>query len=135
MSLSLPASQVLNNHPVYSQFINEAVHDPDILAVYQYGSSVSEKRFRDVDLCIITLDNNPNAFFKKFLLYSGRYAAMGTIPLDITLFSLLPLYIRIQIIREGIPVYVQDRDILFDLVLITNREWDDFEQSYRIMIK
>jgi hypothetical protein len=60
---------------------------------------------------------------------------MAQIPLDITLFSLLPLYIKIQIIREGIPIFVRDGDILFEKILQTNRQWDDYEPSYRIMIE
>ncbi len=123
------------NHPLYPGFMREVTADTDILAVYQYGSSVSRSDYRDIDLCIITYDDNPHAFFKRYLHYSGSYAATGPVPLDITLFSLLPLYIKISVVREGNPVFVRDEDTLFELIMKTNRLWDDFEPSYRIMIQ
>ena len=135
MSLSISSSIPLMNHPLYSGFIREVTEDNEILAVYHYGSSVTRDDFRDIDLCIISYDDEPSAFFDRFLHYSGSYAAMGLVPLDITLFSLLPLYIKIQIIREGIPVFVRDEDILFEKILKINRQWDDYEPSYRIMIQ
>ncbi|WP_143709371.1 hypothetical protein [Methanospirillum hungatei] len=123
------------NHPLYPGFIREVKEDNDILAVYHYGSSVNRSDFRDIDICIISYNDEQSAFFDRLLHYSGSYAAMGTVPLDITLFSLLPLYIKIQVIREGIPVFIRDDDILFDKILKTNRQWDDYEPSYRIMIE
>ena len=135
MSLSISNSYPLTNHPLFSRFIREVTEDNEILAVYHYGSSVNRTDFRDIDLCIISYCDDQFAFFDRFLHYSGSYAAMGQIPLDITLFSLLPLYIKIQVIREGIPVFVRDGDILFEKILQTNRQWDDYEPSYRIMIE
>ena len=135
MSLSISNSYPLTNHPLFSRFIREVTEDNEILAVYHYGSSVTRDDFRDIDLCIISYDDEPSAFFDRFLHYSGSYAAMGLVPLDITLFSLLPLYIKIQIIREGIPVFVRDNDFLFEKIQKTSREWDDYEPSYRIMIE
>ena len=135
VSLSAYSPPFLLNHPIYPRFLKEISEDNEILAVYHYGSSVTRGDFRDIDLCIISYDDEQSAFFNRFLHYSGSYAAMGPIPLDIMLFSLLPLYIKIQVIREGIPVFVRDDDSLFEKILRTNREWDDYEPSYKIMIE
>jgi len=102
MSLSISSSYPLMNHPLFSGLIREVIEDNEILAVYHYGSSVARGDFRDIDLCIISYNDEQSAFFDKFLHYSGSYAAMGQIPLDITLFSLLPLYIKIQIIIKQV---------------------------------
>ena len=135
MPLSAHSLPVLLKHPIYPRFIREVTEDNEILAVYHYGSSVSRADFRDIDLCIISYSDEQSAFFNRFLHYSGSYAAMGQVPLDIMLFSLLPLYIKIQVIREGIPVFVRDNDFLFEKIQKTSREWDDYEPSYRIMIE
>ncbi len=135
MTISSSNPYPLMNHPLYPRFYREVTKDNDILAVYHYGSSVNRTDFRDIDICIISYCDDQSAYFDRFLHYSGSYAAMGPIPLDIMLFSLLPLYIKIEVIREGIPVFVRDDDSLFEKILKTNRQWDDYEPSYRIMIK
>jgi uncharacterized protein len=125
----------INNNFLYNQFIEDIKKDPDILAVYLYGSSVKGTDYNDIDLCILTYKESSSSFFKKYISYSGAYAAIGEKPLDISLFFLLPLYIRIRVIREGMPIYIDNRDFLLNLILKTNREWDDFEPSYRILIE
>ena len=121
-------------HPGLHKFLDEANQDPDILAIYQYGSSLTCSRYQDLDLCIIPYGKNSDKQVSSLFHYSGTYAGYGAIPLDITLFSLLPLYIRIEVIRNGKILFYKDRDLLFDLVLRTNRQWDDFEPLYRIML-
>lgn len=122
------------HHSFSHHFMEEMRNDPDILAVYQYGSSLTGTSFRDIDICIISKCDECTDFLPSFFRYSGTYAGSGDIPLDITLFSLLPLYIRIQVIHDGRILFVQDREKLFDLIRMVNREWDDYEPSYRILI-
>ncbi len=128
------SSHISIEHPLCSKFIEEIRGDSDILALYQFGSSVSQEQYRDIDLCIITNQIESADFLPRFFRYSGVYAAYGKVPLDISLFSMLPLYIRIEVVSMGKVLYVQDRNTLFDCIMKTLREWDDYEQSYRILI-
>ncbi len=106
-----------DTNPLLLKFLREAGEDPSILAIYHYGSSVTDESFRDIDLCIISSLVEKSAFFQRFLYYSGRYGASGEKPLDISLFSLLPLYIKVRVIGEGKILLMNDRDMLFNLVI------------------
>ena len=121
--------------PTLTQSIRLRVDaDEQVLALILYGSYLSSPGPQDIDLCLIA-DPACSDPFRLLLGYSGEYAGYGTPPIDISLFSMLPLYIRKQIIKEGVILYVSDEKILFDIVLDALRQWDDYQPRYELMIR
>jgi predicted nucleotidyltransferase len=89
-----------------------------------YGS-VAEGRARagsDIDLCIYYDAGREEAARFRFSALSeladDRY--------DIQIFSLLPLYVRTEVLR-GKVVYCPDERFLYDVAYRTIREFDDFK--------
>ncbi|MCM2465541.1 nucleotidyltransferase domain-containing protein [Methanoculleus oceani] len=89
-----------------------------------YGS-VAEGRARagsDLDLCIYYDGDREEA--ARF-----RFAALSELPddrYDIQIFSLLPLYVRTEVLR-GKVIYCPDERFLYDVAYQTIREFDDFK--------
>jgi len=89
-----------------------------------YGS-VAEGRAKagsDLDLCIYYDGDREEAARFRFAVLSeladDRY--------DIQIFSLLPLYVRMEVLR-GRAVYCPDERFLYDIAYRTIREFDDFK--------
>lgn len=108
--------------------------DKRIIALVLFGSYLSSSCPQDIDLCLIAEPACSDPF-QILLEYSGEYTGYGTPPTDITLFSMLPLYIKKQVIKEGVILYVRDEMILFDIVLTTLHQWDDYRPRYEMMIR
>ncbi len=89
-----------------------------------YGS-VAEGRARtgsDVDLCIYYDGDREEA--ARF-----RFAALSELAddrYDIQIFSYLPLYVRMEVLR-GKVIYCPDERFLYDVAYRTIREFDDFK--------
>ncbi|MDV2481525.1 nucleotidyltransferase domain-containing protein [Methanoculleus sp. Wushi-C6] len=89
-----------------------------------YGS-VAEGRARigsDLDLCIYYDGDREEA--ARF-----RFAALSELAddrYDIQIYSLLPLYVRTEVLR-GEVIYCPDERFLYDVAYQTIREFDDFK--------
>ena len=51
--------------------------------------------------------------------------------LDIQIFQQLPIYIRARILREGKVIYCKDEDLLYDIAILTIKEFEDFKHVYK----
>ena len=76
----------------------------------------------DIDLCIYYEgDRNEAAQF--------RYAALSRLPgirYDIQIFQLLPLYVRIEVLK-GTPVFLKNPVFLYETATRTLREFEDYK--------
>ena len=96
-----------------------------VIAVILYGSSIEKNRKpNDTDLCFVFEGNKKeNIDFKMNLL---KIAPDG---FDIQMFSLLPAYLKIQILKGRI-VDMRNQEKMYALALETIKEFNDFKKSY-----
>lgn len=103
--------------------------DRQILAVFLFGSrargNASSKS--DFDICLVMDKNTPNAEVS----FQTRLKYMQDFDFDIQIFSQLPVYVCMEVIKEGKLLFCRDEDQLYDLVFKVIREFSDFEHIYR----
>jgi predicted nucleotidyltransferase len=76
----------------------------------------------DIDLCVYYEGHrNDAAQFRHKVL-----SRLPSLHYDIQIFQLLPLYVRVEVLR-GIPVFVPDKRFLYETADRTLREFGDFK--------
>ena len=113
------------------KFLLKVQDDPEILAVFLFGSAAHGERgpSSDVDVCLVFVP----AVRDRLYMAQKRLEYLGEAPegLDIQVFQLLPLYIRHRILKEGKVVFCRDEDTLYDLAFATVKAFEDFRYMYR----
>ncbi len=101
----------------------------DVLGVLLYGSwAMGESHENsDVDICIAA----PTAE-DKIAFLMGAISAIHDERYDIRIFELLPLYLKMAVIEEGIVVYARDVCELYEYFYPYRRMWED--QKHRQML-
>lgn len=107
----------------------EAVQkDPDVLALFLYGSAAREENIptSDLDFSLVLVPGMHTALdlSRKKLEYAAMF------PVHISIFQQLPLYVRQRILREGKVLFCRDTDALYEEAFTTIREFADFEPTY-----
>ena len=104
--------------------VNILKKEKNVLAVYIFGSRVSGKitPLSDVDVCIIDYGIS----WKEKLKIMGRFGD----EFDVSFFSDMPVWIKMRALK-GVPVIVNDKDILYSLGFETLREYEDIEPLLR----
>lgn len=104
----------------------KAKKDRDIAAVLIFGSFLSKKKYRDIDICLVLNKKLSNLkISKKKLSYQKSCSK-----LDIQVLQQLPLYIKIEVIKENKPLLIKDYELLFDIAKDVIRDFDSFEKHY-----
>ena len=89
--------------------------DRDVLAVILYGSVARNKEtpLSDIDVCVVLKRDMKNKYImsKKRL----KYLTFAHRRFDIQIFQLMPLYIRIRILREGKILYCRHLKHLYTI--------------------
>ncbi len=88
-----------------------------------HGSAAEERMTSDSDIDLCIDHNGPRDEAARF-----RHAVLSLLPsdrFDVQVFQLLPLYVRVEILR-GIPVFVRNRRALYETADRTLREFADF---------
>jgi predicted nucleotidyltransferase len=103
--------------------------DDQVIGVLIYGSwakgDFHEKS--DIDVCIVApYTRDKMALYRTLLsgIHDDRY--------DVRIFELLPLYLKIAVIDEGIVVYARDVGELYEYFYSFRRMWED--QKHRQML-
>ncbi len=103
-------------------------NDSEILAVVIFGSYARKEPFHDINICL----------FSKFIPTSvdleRQYLLHFAECLDIHFFDELPLYIQIEVCRDGIIRINKDYDKLCDIYFATFRSYDSFYPRLRMII-
>ena len=109
------------------KIVNRIKKDKDVIAIMLFGSYVRNKKYaRDVDICVFLKDDDDKKAFKKRLIY-----LKGTSDkLDIQIFQQLPLYVRINVLRDGKILYLKNKKRLYNLAYETLKSYAFFEKYY-----
>ena len=107
---------------------SDLVGNKKVVAVYLFGSVASGKSgpLSDVDVCVIGSElglRDKNEIFKDSL-----------IGWDVSFFDELPIWIKMRVLK-GVPVIVNDRDLLYDVGIETLHEYEDFKPTIAKMIE
>lgn len=94
------------------------------MGVLLYGSHArGEASLRsDIDLCVVApevSDSDRAALWREFISHfrDDRY--------DVRIFELMPLYMKMAVIEEGVVVYSRDVLDLYEYFYPFRRDWDD----------
>lgn len=93
-----------------------------VMGIYLYGSHAEGRADErsDVDICLIGGDKTDLHDLQMMawkVVRSGNY--------DIRIFELLPLYMQIRILSQGILVYAPDQAALGEYLYPWWKRWDD----------
>jgi predicted nucleotidyltransferase len=118
-------------NPELSEFVDAALRQMQQLAdfgkvrfVILHGSTAEGRPTADsdIDLCVYYDGSREDAAQFRHKLLSR----LPALRYDIQVFQLLPLYVRVEILR-GIPVFVRDERFLYETATRTLREFGDFK--------
>lgn len=118
-------------HPGLARLVARAQSDAEVLALILFGSRARHDASAgsDFDVCLV-LRSEPGAVLsgaQKRLEYPAEAGA----DVDLAVFQLLPLAIRIRVLKEGDVLFVRDEDALYDLAARTVRAFEDFRHIHR----
>jgi predicted nucleotidyltransferase len=121
MSTNLP--------PAVARLVARAERDPDVLAVFLFGSHVRREATSrsDVDICLVlaSADGAPRDGTRAQLAYLSEF------DLDVAVFQRVPLAMRSRILKDGKLLFVRDEDALYALAIRTVRAWGDFRHIHQ----
>jgi predicted nucleotidyltransferase len=109
------------------QLINEILDDlsflpkdiPGIFLYGSYGSGSADER-SDIDICLVSGTNiDPQS------LQVRAWRNITSEKYDIRIFELLPLFIQIQILNNGLLIYAPDPPALYEYLYRFWKRWDD----------
>ncbi|MEM2133926.1 MAG: nucleotidyltransferase domain-containing protein [Candidatus Jordarchaeaceae archaeon] len=95
----------------------------DVLAVLLYGSQASGESTprSDVDICVVAPEANRNELFRTLLRHVRE-------PYDAKIFESLPMYLKIQVIKNHIVVYARNILDLYEYFYTYRKLWKDQER-------
>ncbi|MFX0069312.1 MAG: nucleotidyltransferase domain-containing protein [Candidatus Hodarchaeota archaeon] len=108
----------------------EAKQDENVIAMFLYGSYLSEKVFRDIDIALVLNDGLSN---KEMSNIRVKYLSEVPDIFDIEIFQLLPLHMRTEVLKGRI-LFCKDMDRLFDIAVRAIREGELFKAKLKLMV-
>lgn len=108
--------------------IKKAGKDPEILAVFLFGSRARDEAHAgsDVDVCLVL--GGGSADREKARRKRREYLEFAGC--DIRVFEQLPLYIRQRVLKDGNVLHVKDEDALYEVAFRTIRAFEIFRPYY-----
>jgi|YelNatPaOPRAMG01_1025707.scaffolds.fasta_scaffold03068_19 predicted nucleotidyltransferase len=96
----------------------------NVVAVYVFGSRVKGKTtpLSDTDIAVFL-----HPYDEETALQVCAYSSPT---IDTSVFNELPPYMKFEVIKNGKPIYVRDKEVLEDMVLMAMREYMDHFQFY-----
>ncbi|HPP78949.1 nucleotidyltransferase domain-containing protein, partial [Methanospirillum sp.] len=90
---------------------------------YLYGSyaRMEPKPYSDIDIAVITQMTDPLRDLKEII---GSYSSKK---LDVQVFSDLPLPARMQVLAQGVPLYIRNEDSLWSVIKSVSLSYMDLE--------
>ena len=122
-------NDVSSENPRFQPILNRAVVDDRVVAVSVFGSFTRNDSYNDIDICLFTRkgDSTVGMLF-EYLGFSEEI-------FDIKLFSELPLYIQIEVLKEGQILLLKNYDAQMEVVLSTFKEWDLFKPHFECYLE
>nr|MDO8080915.1 nucleotidyltransferase domain-containing protein [Candidatus Freyarchaeota archaeon] len=95
----------------------------DVLAVLLYGSQASGDSTprSDVDICIVAPEADRDSLFRTILRYFRE-------PFDVKIFESLPMYLKIQVIKNHVVIHARDILDLYEYFYTYRKLWKDQEK-------
>ncbi|PJC45496.1 hypothetical protein CO037_01195 [Candidatus Pacearchaeota archaeon CG_4_9_14_0_2_um_filter_30_8] len=112
---------------IISELINEAKKDKEILAVALFGSYGKKEKPEDIDLALILNVKKPKKEMSKIRL---KYLSKFNSRLDINIFDQLPIYIKIQILKENRFLIIKDENKIYEVAFNTIKEFGSYKKIY-----
>ena len=112
------------------ELIEKARHDPDVLAIFMFGSYIERKTdYRDIDLAFLIRDESDE------VSVLSKYDDFDNDPkFDISCLNSLGTILRKEVLEGGIILLSKDKNALYDFAEETMREYSDFQKLYEMMI-
>ena len=106
-----------------------ARQDDEILAVFLFGSAArrEEHKTSDIDICLILKPGRHSSLG----LSEKRFEYLKVFDLDVQIFQQLPLYIKMNVIKDGKKLFCANEDELYQSVFNTITEFEDYRDIYR----
>jgi len=94
-----------------------------ILAIYLFGSYARNepKPYSDIDIAVITRMTDPPRDLKEII---GSYSSKK---LDVQVFADLPLSAQMQVLAQGVPLYIRNEDSLWPVIKSVSLSFMDLE--------
>ena len=102
----------------------------EIMAILLYGSQLNEEYITnrsDIDICIVA----PNHRNPEDLYIKAQVAARDP-KFDVKIFELLPLYLKVEVIKNHEIIFVRDRLELYEYFYKFRKIWKDQESRNKI---
>ena len=108
---------------VIDSLLSDLTKNQDIEAIYLYGSYVrsEQKPYSDIDIAVVTRSSHPSRPLREHI---GSY---GSKILDIQVFSDLPLPAQMQVITQGVPLYIGNPEFVRELIRSITLTYMDLE--------
>ena len=114
---------------IFNDF-EKVIGNKDIFGILLFGSFTRDKNTNksDIDICVVAPNEEKHKLF-SFILQNINVNAKKY---DIRLFYELPLYIKINVIEEGILIYSPNKLDLYEFFFIYRKLWDDQKHRQEI---
>jgi hypothetical protein len=99
----------------------------DAILIWGSYAKREESARSDVDICIVAPGVDPYLLYKRTLKVGGLDGR-----LDIKIFELLPLYLKMEVIRDHEIIYARDRLQLYEYFYFFRKLWADQERRQRL---
>lgn len=102
---------------------SEVIQEKKIFGILIFGSIVYDKKTNrsDIDVCIVAPEEDAEALL-SFIWEKVNVEAYNY---DVRIFSNLPLYIKIQVIEDGVLVYSPNKFDLYEYFYFYRKIWED----------
>jgi len=114
---------------IYHDF-SEVIANKDMLGILLFGSFTKDKNTSksDMDICIVA----PNEEKHQLLSFILQNINVQAKKYDVRLFYELPLYIKINVIEEGLLIYSPNKLDLYEFFYIYRKLWNDQKHRQEI---
>lgn len=106
------------------------IEKKSIMGIILYGSYLNNKETNrsDIDICVVA----PNEDTQELLSYLWQNINVNLKKYDVRLFKELPLYIKIQVIEDGMVIYSPNELDLFEYFYLYRKIWADQEHRQKL---
>jgi len=110
-----------------SKIIEIIKSDPNVIAIYLFGSHAKGEAtpLSDIDIAVILENPTPES--------EADIGSLSSQEIDVVLFHRLPLHIRYEVFKYGREIFVRDEEKLLEIKLKVIREYLDTVRMYKMI--
>jgi len=107
----------------------------EILFAYLHGSFAQDSRFRDIDLALYLKDMPSSPLEYELAMETAFAKTEAGYPVDVRILNCAPLSYKYHVIKDGMPLIVNNDDERSDFVEATLSQYFDFAQFRKLYLK